>query len=279
MSIVFSGVSPHPPIMIPEIGKSEIAKCQKTCDGLAAFSTMLVESNPELLVLITPHGPVFRDAVSIYTTPSYSGDFRAFNAPEVQLQAQGYPALARQILETAKTEKIPAVELNESTYSKYGLSPLIDHAAMVPLYYFQKAGLQVPMVLISIGFLPYSELFQFGQCVQKAIARENKRTAVIASGDLSHRLIPAAPAGYNPRGKEFDQTMMDLLSKGNAREILNLNGNLIEQAGECGFRPIVIMLGAINSLSMKHHVLSYEGPFGVGYGVVAYTTDQEKSES
>lgn len=270
MSIVFSGVSPHPPIMIPAIGKDEIAKCQKSCDGLQALSKKLVESKPEILVLITPHGPVFRDAVSVYTAESYEGDFRFFGAPEIQIKVEGYPPLARQILKKAKNKKISTIELNQKTFAHYGIAPQIDHATMVPLYYFQEAGLQIPMVLISVGFLSYPALFQFGECIMEAIQEEKKKTAVIASGDLSHRLIPGAPAGYDAIGKVFDQTMIDLLRTGDAEAILNLDKTLIERAGECGFRPIVIMLGATRAFPFKKEILSYEGPFGVGYGVAAY---------
>src|SRR5207247_10147282 len=46
---------------------------------------------------------------------------------------------------------------------------------------------------------------------------------------------------------------------------------LIEEAGEGGLRPLAILLGAARAAGLSSKVLSYEGPFGVGYPVVAFT--------
>ena len=50
--------------------------------------------------------------------------------------------------------------------------------------------------------------------------------------------------------------------------ILNMGEELVEEAGECGFRSIIILLGALSNLQQTTYnlqLLSYEGPFGVGY--------------
>ncbi|MCL5056385.1 MAG: AmmeMemoRadiSam system protein B [Firmicutes bacterium] len=277
--VVFSGVTPHPPILIPDIGREELEKCSKSRRGLQILSRKLEEAHPEILVLITPHGPVFQDALSVYTSQRYSGNFGEFGASSLKLTVKGYPSLGSRILQEGKSKGIPLIELNEMTFKKWGVSPYLDHAAMVPLYYFQEAGLNVPLVLISIGFLPYQTLFEFGVCVRKAIEEEGKRVAVIASGDLSHRLIPTAPYGYEPLGKEFDQKMMDMLAVHDSEGILKLDKDFIEKIGECGYRPILIMLGATQGLALQREVISYEGPFGVGYGVVTYQTIKKEMEA
>nr|WP_288160498.1 AmmeMemoRadiSam system protein A [uncultured Sharpea sp.] len=43
-----------------------------------------------------------------------------------------------------------------------------------------------------------------------------------------------------------------------------------ERAAECGLRSFIIMAGALDCLSVKPTFYSYEGPFGVGYGVVGF---------
>lgn len=269
-TIVFSGLSPHPPILVPEIGRDEIHKCMKSRLGLQAFSKKMAEAKPEVLVLITPHGPVFYDALSLYTVQSYRGDFERFGAPQIKIAAKGYPPLGQRIVKLAHDQGIPVLEISEKMFARYRIAETLDHATMVPLYYFREAGLDLPLVLISMGLLPYRQLYLFGSCIREAILEEKRRVAVIASGDLSHRLIPQAPAGYDPIGKEFDQKVIDLLRERDAEGLLRLDEDLIERAGECGFRPILIMLGAIEKLETKREVISYEGPFGVGYGVVAY---------
>ncbi len=278
-TIVFSGLSPHPPILVPEIGKDEIQKCIKSRLGLQEFSKKLRDSKPEILVLITPHGPVFHDAISIYTVPSYHGDFGQFGCPEVAIEAKGYPELALQIHDCARAKGIPIVNLSQKSFAQYGIPSSLDHATMVPLYYFNEAGLHVPLVLISMGLLPFRQLFDFGSCIRSAIENQKSRVAVVASGDLSHRLIPGSVAGYDPIGKEFDQRMIDLLKNQDAEGIMKLDQDFIERAGECGFRPILMMLGATHHLKNQSEVISYEGPFGVGYGVVAYSPARNGAET
>jgi MEMO1 family protein len=88
---------------------------------------------------------------------------------------------------------------------------------------------------------------------------------LVASGDLSHRLTAEAPSGYSPKGKEFDKFLINHLENNEVGEIINLDSSLVEEAGECGLRSIIILLGALSFSKYKFEKLSYEGPFGVGY--------------
>ncbi len=44
----------------------------------------------------------------------------------------------------------------------------------------------------------------------------------------------------------------------------------MKKAGECGMRSIAMLLGVINEVDLKPNILSYEGPFGVGYLVAEF---------
>ena len=63
----------------------------------------------------------------------------------------------------------------------------------------------------------------------------------------------------------FDQKIMDAIQSWDKDAVLNLDPELVESAGECGLRSIVVLMGALEGLQVKPRVLSYEGPFGVGY--------------
>lgn len=94
-----------------------------------------------------------------------------------------------------------------------------------------------------------------------------KRLAWIASGDMSHRLKKDGPYGLHPSGPKFDKEFIELLKKKNIQGILHLPERLVEEAGECGLRSFCQLLGALEGakVNWQPEVLSYEGPFGVGY--------------
>jgi aromatic ring-opening dioxygenase LigB subunit len=134
----------------------------------------------------------------------------------------------------------------------------------VPLYFLDQA-FDTPMVCLSISGLSYHDHFLLGRIAGKACADLGRRAVFVASGDLSHRLIKGAPAGYNPRGQEFDQRIAGIAASGDFDALSDIPEDLVEMAGECGFRSIHALWGALKNGPLTNLVLSYEGPFGVGY--------------
>jgi aromatic ring-opening dioxygenase LigB subunit len=258
---------PHPPIMVPEVGRGELEKIKATVDAAEKVAQMMKENNPQTIVLITPHGPVFEDAVSITVHPRLRGNMAQFDAPDIALGFETDGLLVRHILKKADRLGIHIIELTDELAKNHRFSLQLDHGALVPLYYMSNAGFKGQLVHISMGMLPYEEMYTFGKAVQAAIATVDKRVAVIASGDLSHRLTPDAPAGYDPRGAEFDKLVTEAVKNLDVKALLNMDRDLIEAAGECGLRPIIFLMGVLGGLEVSAEVLSYEGPFGVGYAV------------
>jgi AmmeMemoRadiSam system protein A len=267
-NLVACALLPHPPLLIPEVGKEELNKIKATVLAVEETTQWIKEQNPQTIVLITPHGPVFKDAASISIHPRLKGNMAAFGVPEVNLGFETDGLLSKQIIRKAERLGINLLELTDEVAKNYRLSLALDHGALVPLYYLHKAGFKGQLVHLSIGMLPYEEMYTFGKAVQAAIGMIDKKVAVIASGDLSHRLLPEAPAGYSPRGQEFDKKVLKALENMDIKSLLNMDKALIEEAGECGLRPVVFLMGVRGGLAASTKILSYEGPFGVGYGVV-----------
>ena len=84
---------------------------------------------------------------------------------------------------------------------------------------------------------------------------------------MSHRLQPGAPAGFHPRAKEFDSAFIECLRAGDYRKLPNFDPNLQDMAAEDAVDSTLVAASAVNWNAVGHEVLSYEGPFGVGYGV------------
>lgn len=268
--IVFGGLSPHPPIIVPEVGRGEAEKAGATVEALQAFTRLLKDSGAEVIVAITPHGPVFQNAVVINQVSELHGDLGQFNASEVELEYNNDLVLVDEIINQAVLINVPAVGIDAEMAQKYKAQTTLDHGLMVPLYYVNKAGVKLPLVPVYMGMLPLEELYAFGVAVQRAAEKTGKKVAVIASGDLSHYLNEQSPYGTRSEGKNFDEKIIELLKKPDVLGVVNLDPIMCEKAGECGLRPIVMMLGALDGLKLKAEVHSYQGPFGIGYGVATF---------
>lgn len=112
--------------------------------------------------------------------------------------------------------------------------------------------------------------FEEGRKTYKSSAPDGK-IALIASGDLSHCLKKDGPYGFHPQGPKFDEALIDYLKKKDVDGILKLDEDYPE-AGECGLRSICFILGMLeeSKINYEAQVLSYEGPWGVGYLVANF---------
>ncbi|NLU50783.1 MAG: AmmeMemoRadiSam system protein A [Syntrophomonadaceae bacterium] len=270
--IVYGALMPHPPIIIPEVGQQQLDEARVTVEGVKMLAREVQRSQPDTLVFITPHGNVFRDVLSVLTTPASEGDLADFGHPEVKSSHPSDPELLQALFKEAARSELDLLGVDEDLADRHGLNHRLDHGVLVPLYYLDKAGLtKTRVVAISIGFLPREELYSFGMAIARAAAAVPRRVAVIASGDMSHRLLDRGPYSYHPDGKVFDHKIKELLEQGDVIGILRVPPALAENAGECGYRSLVILLGAMDGRDLSSRVFSYEGPFGVGYLTAGFT--------
>lgn len=279
MAYLTSGaLYPHPPIMLTEVGGTESARISNTVKAAEEATRFLLEKNPATILIITPHGPNFRDAVGINLSPFLKGNLSAFGASEVSVAYETNSLLVHNIIKQCKRLGVSLMPLSDEVALRYRFSLQLDHGAVIPLYYLQKAGFRGQVVHMAAGFLSYSEMYACGKAVQAAIGDTRQKVAVIASGDLSHRLIPGAPAGFSPAGKIFDDQIIEALKTMDVKALFQLSGELVEEAGECGLRPIFFLLGALDGLNSESRLLSYEGPFGVGYAVAIFGVKGRKTK-
>jgi MEMO1 family protein len=253
--LVFAAVVPHPPLLIPQIGKENKDRLKKTEQGFDILEDDLNEANPDTLIIISPHGDVSVENFSINTNETYKAQFQDFGDFSTELEFKS----DLQFINKLKSEN----ETNLPLQLIY--QDNLDHGASVPLYYLTRKNKDRRIVPINYSYLNYEEHVKFGEAIKEAIFSLDKRYAIIASGDLSHRLSKQAPEGFSPKAKEFDKKIVQLLKKRNLEAIMSIDSALIEEAAECGLRSILVLLGAIQKMNYDFQVLSYEAPFGVGH--------------
>jgi AmmeMemoRadiSam system protein A/AmmeMemoRadiSam system protein B len=266
-SMVFSGIAPHPPIMVPEVGREAISEVLGSIDAMAEFTRRIIENGAETVVLISPHAPLERNSFVAYRTSTVYGNFANFRAPETEVEFDVDEELLDAIVAGAAQDGYSVIGLDE----RYEL----DHGSAVPLYFLQRNGWQGRLVALGYSFLSNEDHLKFGASIMRAIAEVNRPTAFVASGDLSHRLKPEAPAGFNPAARLFDEQVVAAIRENTPHEIAQIDPDLRRLAGECGYRSMLVALGVISDSPTACHVLHYEAPFGVGYLVAQLTNAQD----
>lgn len=254
-------IAPHPPIMVPEVGGPRARATDDSASAMALAARALDAFRPDLIVLMSPHAPLVRDAFVIDTSMRVAGDLRQFGAPDVRIETDGDPLFAAAVIEEAAASGIEVVPRSASPLLDEGL---LDHGTLVPMSFLDRDG-RHPLVVLSLAFLPLATHRELGYAVRRVAERLRRKVAFVASGDCSHRLTRDAPAGYSPRGAEFDAELVRILSAGAYHDLEALEPALVEAAGECGLRSFITLGGFLEGAPTHTRVLSYEGPWGVGY--------------
>ncbi|MDE7205285.1 MAG: AmmeMemoRadiSam system protein A [Lachnospiraceae bacterium] len=263
MAVVAAFMVPHPPIIVPDIGRGEEKKIKKTIDAYQTAAHKIGSLKPKTIVLLSPHQVLYSDYFHISPGKGASGDFTQFRAPQVQMEIRYDTEFVEQICKLADAADFPAGTEGERDKQ-------LDHGTMVPLYFVNQYVNDYQLVRIGLSGLPLKMHYQLGQYIQKAAKLLNRTTVLIASGDLSHRLKEDGPYGYQEEGPEYDSRIMDVMGKAAFGELFQFSEKFCEKAGECGHRSFTIMAGALDQLKVEAKALSYEGVFGVGYGVCSY---------
>ena len=254
--LIFSSFVPHPPLLIPEVGKENLEKLKSTIDAYKNLETELYSLNPDLIFIISSHankrgGEFF----TINQQPKLNVNFKNFGDLITDLKFDNDIGFGYKIKESCEDD-LPIILTADSE---------LDYGSGVPLFYLTQHLPQIKIVSIGYADLSLNQHLKFGQIIRKQIGLSEKRIAVIASGDLSHKLHQDSPAGFSPMAQEFDRQLVKLVNEKNIDALINMDKKLIAEAGECGLRSLITLLGIIKEINYQPQKLSYEAPFGIGY--------------
>lgn len=255
---------PHPPIIVPQIGKGEEKAVQETIDNYHIAARQIAAWNPDVLVILSPHAEFYRDWFQVTPSGVIEGNFARFNAPNVTFRETVDKELVDEIDSLCREEYFPAG-------SDYPDQHQLDHGTMVPLYFIEQYIRDVLIVRIGLSGMSLQKHIEFGEIIEKAIANVGKKAVIVASGDLSHYSKASGPYGYRPESEEYNQRIMDVMGSGRLEELTDFSNRLCNQAGECGHRSFTVLSGILKKYSFITKRLSFEDTFGVAYGICTYT--------
>lgn len=203
----FGVLAPHPPIILPEIGRDELGKVKKTINALKEASQKLQKKNPDKIIIISPH---------------------------------------------------------------------TEHGFYVPLYYLGQGLKNTEIEKILVTNPSYEYYYHLGKEYANGIKETDQKIAIIASGDLSHVLDENGPYGFHPAGPKLDRIICKAIENHDLQALLNIDSEILENGAECGLRSLIFLMSVFEEYNYKSKLLSYEGPFGVGYAVATFEPKETK---
>ena len=271
MAILAAFMVPHPPMIVPAVGRGSEKQIQKTIDAYEQVADEIAALAPETIIITSPHSVMYADYFHISPGKGAKGDFGRFRAAQVCFDEEYDRELVNELADIARGQGFPAGVMGER-------DKRLDHGTMVPLYFIRRKYTGAKIVRIGLSGLPLSEHYRLGQMIREAVDRLGRKAVFVASGDLSHKLQDYGPYGFAEEGPQYDARIMDVCSRAAFGELFDFDETFCDRAAECGHRSFVIMAGAFDGLAVKATQLSHEDVTGVGYGICTFYPG-EKDES
>lgn len=259
-------IMPHPPIARELVGRGEEQKIQTTLDAYRTASRRIAEYAPETIVIISPHNIFFRDAFYVSPGETYTDSLSRFGAAADRVSIPYDTELRDELVTLMEAENIPVVQ-----DTRYAKEP--DHGSLIPLLYVSEVYTNYRIVRIAPSLLSDETLVEVGRLIERAAAHLGRRITLIASGDLSHKLLAEGPYGYVKEGPEFDQSVTEMMRTGNLTAFREFTPEFRDRCAECGLPGFIMLSGALENYHIQPDLLSYEGPFGVGYAICTFTAE------
>lgn len=258
--ICFATIVPHPPLLLPEVGKEKIEVAQKIIKALEKINKQLIEIQPDLLLIISPHGTGFDDVFTLNLSEKYLVNFEKFGDLKTKLEFTGDLGVMYQIRESMEScpEEYPLTMVSEKK---------LDYGAGIPLYYLTKGLENFKIIpLTPAEGLGVEKHFNFGQELKQELIKSSKKIVIIASADLSHQ-----PNGQdNSLSEKFDEKVIKIIEDHSFPEIKNLEAENLKDIQQCGLKTIAILLGLLSETGCKPKILSYENSLEIGFLVAQF---------
>ena len=268
MAIIAGFMVPHPPMIVPDIGRGSESQITETIRAYEKIADEIASLRPETIIITSPHSIMYGDYFHISPGRRAQGDFAGFRAANVRFDEEYDTKLVTEICRLADAEDFPAGTLGER-------EGRLDHGTMVPLWFIRNRYKDGRIIRIGLSGLPLIDHYRLGMIIRDAVSNTGRRAVIVASGDLSHKLQEYGPYGFAPEGPVYDERIMDVMGSAEFGKLFDFDSSFCDKAAECGHRSFVIMAGAFDGMSVRAERLSHEDVTGVGYGICTFYPEQE----
>ncbi len=274
--LIFACIAPHGSMIIPLLGEKGAEKALATRAAMEELGRRVAATQPETLVIITPHGHRVDGCFSLLNNRRVQGTL----GPEPESNGNSFTLtfevdreLNAAIIKEAHVLDVPVSRVYFAVDDDTAFYMPLDWGALVPLWFLGVPINPLPKVVIACpdrNKLSWGLSAPFGLSIRKAAEKLNRRIVFIASADLGHAHDAKGPYGYDIASKEFDTALIDAVKAQDLARLLEFDLDWLKRASTDSYGQILNLYGAIRGTNFRGEVLSYEVPTYFGMMCVAY---------
>ncbi|HET7578495.1 MAG TPA: extradiol ring-cleavage dioxygenase [Bacillales bacterium] len=263
---VFSCIMPHGGEIVPELSGDDPSRMKKTRENAERLGQSMAETEPDAIVVVTPHGTRINGQFSIADCERMVG-YEEENGTRFDMERKVERVLAAELTTEAKKAGLPAASINFGT-AEGSLSNLpLDWGAVVPLRFMP----DVPIVVITPSRqVSMEDHLKFGKVLRETAEASNRRIGLIASCDWCHTHDDSGPYGYDPAAGPLDEEIVQLIKDNELEKMMDFDPERVEAAKPDGIWQALVLAGAIPKEERYVEFLSYEVPTYFGLICAAY---------
>ena len=276
MGIVFAGIAPHGDEIIHELNPNMDEKTANLEKAMERFADLLFESEPETIVLATPHNLRLYAHIGIIATQFTEGFLKSHDKT-LYLKWICDRSFSRGLYTLAEICQLPVILVNYGVDEGELSSMCMDWGTFIPLWFIKKKyeaeqkDLPKVVLITPSREIPHEQLVRLGELIVEKSKMDDKQVAFIASADQGHAHDPNGPYGYNKASEEYDSLILKLVKEDRLDELLNFSKKFIEDAKPDSYWQLLILLGVLKKSNLKLKLTTYECPTYFGMLVAAYT--------
>ena len=268
--LTFAAIAPHGGDIVSEIADDPQVMAA-TRAAMHELGNRCALSRPDTVVVVTPHGLMPAEGVSVGFTKYAAGILDKPDGRAIKSTFDVDTALAAQILDAGAAQELPLYRLRGNDKGDDAVLPL-DWGALIPLWFLAHPLTPRPriVVLAPSPTLTRETLVRTGVAIARAAFDSGKRVALIASGDQGHAHDADGPYGFNAASAMHDDAMCDALALNDFEPLLSWSNDFLEDAKVDAYYQTLILIGALGHTPMHGELLSYEAPTYFGMAVASY---------
>ncbi|MFL5761634.1 MAG: aromatic ring-opening dioxygenase subunit LigB [Thermomicrobiales bacterium] len=289
MPMSFAAVAPHGFPIIPELS-DDAEGALATRAAMYELGERFKKSGVEVIVIAGPHGVRVEGTICLANVARAAGTL-FWNDREVELNVPVDARLTDEIASKSEAQRIPIALAGYAGNRRDQSALPMDWGVLTPLWFLghgrqmkgyghvladvPETDVGVPVVIVTPSrSLPRQAMVEFGRTVADAAAGETRKVAFIASCDWGHCHRADGPYGYHEASARVDKQVVDAIEGDKILSLIDLPEQDVQDAAIDGLWQILMLGGILDSVPMRHELLSYEAPSY--YGMIVASFEPER---